>query len=118
VNSEKDRAAAAGQAAEDDHGRYGIGVAAEMVGTGIQNLRLYERRGLLEPTRTAGGTRLYSRNDVVRLSRITALLAEGLNLVGVAKVLLLQDELAEARREDRPRARSRATDQPGRSVSD
>jgi MerR family transcriptional regulator/heat shock protein HspR len=88
----------AAAADEDAHGRYGIGVAAEMVGTGVQNLRLYERRGLLEPTRTAGGTRLYSRDDVARLGRITALLAEGLNLVGVAKVLRLQDDLAEARR--------------------
>ncbi len=90
--------------AEDAHGRYGIGVAAEIVGTGIQNLRLYERRGLVEPSRTAGGTRLYSRDDVVRLGRITALLAEGLNLVGVAKVLRLQDELAEALRTRRSRA--------------
>jgi DNA-binding transcriptional MerR regulator len=70
-----------------------------MVGTGVQNLRLYERRGLLEPSRTPGGTRLYSRNDVVRLSRITELLAAGLNLVGVAMVLDLQDDLAEARSE-------------------
>jgi DNA-binding transcriptional MerR regulator len=78
---------------------FGITVTAEMVGTGVQNLRLYERRGLLEPSRTPGGTRLYSRNDVVRLSRITELLAAGLNLVGVAMVLDLQDDLAEARSE-------------------
>ena len=83
----------------DDRGVFGITVTAEMVGTGVQNLRLYERRGLLEPSRTPGGTRLYSRNDVVRLSRITKLLAAGLNLVGVAMVLDLQDDLAEARSE-------------------
>jgi MerR family transcriptional regulator/heat shock protein HspR len=99
VNSENVSSEPPAADAEDEHGRYGIGVAAEMVGTGIQNLRLYERRGLLEPTRTPGGTRLYSRNDVVRLGRITALLAEGLNLVGVDMVLRLQDDLAEARRE-------------------
>ena len=77
---------------------YGISVTAGLVGTGVQNLRLYERRGLLEPSRTDGGTRLYSRNDVVRLGRITELLEAGLNLAGVAMVLDLQDDLAEARR--------------------
>ncbi len=77
---------------------YGISVTAELVGTGVQNLRLYERRGLLTPSRTAGGTRLYSRDDVTRLGRITELLDAGLNLAGVAMVLDLQDDLAEARR--------------------
>ncbi|GAA1831078.1 MerR family transcriptional regulator [Microlunatus capsulatus] len=83
---------------EDARGVYGITVAAELVGTGVQNLRLYERRGLLTPGRTAGGTRLYSRDDVTRLGRITALLEAGLNLAGVAMVLDLQDDLADARR--------------------
>jgi MerR family transcriptional regulator/heat shock protein HspR len=85
--------------ADDDRGVYGISVTAEMVGTGVQNLRLYERRGLLEPSRTVGGTRLYSTNDVARLGRITALLGEGLNLAGIAMVLELQDDLAQARRD-------------------
>ncbi len=85
--------------AEDERGVYGISVAAGLVGTGVQNLRLYERRGLLEPSRTEGGTRLYSRNDVTRLNRITELLDAGLNLAGVAMVLDLQDDLAEARRQ-------------------
>jgi len=85
--------------AEDDRGVYGISVAAGLVGTGVQNLRLYERRGLLEPSRTEGGTRLYSRNDVSRLNRITEMLDAGLNLAGVAMVLDLQDDLAEARRQ-------------------
>jgi MerR family transcriptional regulator/heat shock protein HspR len=80
-----------------DQGVYGISVAAEMVGTGPQNLRLYERRGLLEPTRTAGGTRLYSRDDVARLRRILDLLAGGINLAGVALVLELQDDLGRLR---------------------
>jgi MerR family transcriptional regulator/heat shock protein HspR len=80
-----------------DQGVYGISVAAEMVGTGPQNLRLYERRGLLEPTRTAGGTRLYSRDDVARLRRILELLAGGINLAGVALVLELQDDLSRLR---------------------
>jgi len=84
---------------EDERGVYGISVAAGLVGTGVQNLRLYERRGLLEPSRTEGGTRLYSRNDVTRLHRITELLDAGLNLAGVAMVLDLQDDLAQARRQ-------------------
>lgn len=94
-----------GSASEEDaRGVYGISVTAELVGTGVQNLRLYERRGLLTPGRTAGGTRLYSRDDVARLGRITELLDAGLNLAGVAMVLDLQDDLAEARR---------AADDPG-----
>ena len=84
---------------EDARGVYGISVTAGLVGTGVQNLRLYERRGLLSPSRTEGGTRLYSRDDVTRLSRITELLDAGLNLAGVAMVLDLQDDLAQARRE-------------------
>jgi DNA-binding transcriptional MerR regulator len=93
------RSAAGSEGAhEDDRGVYGISVTAGLVGTGVQNLRLYERRGLLEPSRTDGGTRLYSRNDVVRLGRITTLLEAGLNLAGVAMVLDLQDDLADARR--------------------
>jgi MerR family transcriptional regulator, heat shock protein HspR len=59
----------------------------------IQNLRVYERRGLLTPDRTSGGSRLYSDDDVVRLERIRDLLAEGLNLVGIARVLELEDEV-------------------------
>ena len=58
----------------------------------VQNLRVYERRGLLAPDRTAGGTRLYSHDDVDRLHRIRDLLAEGLNLAGIARVLELEDE--------------------------
>jgi DNA-binding transcriptional MerR regulator len=74
----------------DDRGLYGIGVAAELVGTGVQNLRAYERHGLLAPSRTPGGTRLYSNNDLAALRRILRLLAKGLNLAGVAAVLELE----------------------------
>lgn len=59
----------------------------------IQNLRVYERRGLLEPDRTAGGTRLYSPDDIDRLHRIRELLADGLNLAGIARVLELEDRV-------------------------
>ena len=73
-----------------DQGVFGISVTADLVGTGVQNLRLYERKGLLEPSRSAGGTRLYSADDIDRLNRITDLLAAGLNLAGIAKVLALE----------------------------
>ncbi len=71
-------------------GVYGISVAAELVGMGVQTLRLYESRGLLEPDRTAGGTRRYSADDLDRLRRISDLLDAGLNLAGVAMVLDLE----------------------------
>lgn len=73
-------------------GVYGISVAADLAGTGVQNLRVYERRGLLLPTRSAGGTRLYSADDVQRLRRIIDLLAAGVNLAGIALILDLQDD--------------------------
>ena len=75
-----------------------ISVAAEMVGTGVQNLRAYERAGLVTPGRTAGGTRLYSSDDIERLQRVAALLQAGLNLAGIAMVLELEDENAGLRR--------------------
>lgn len=72
-------------------GVYAISVAAELAGVGIQSLRLYERKGLLTPSRSEGGTRRYSAEDVERLRRIAALIDDGLNLAGVAMVLDLQD---------------------------
>ena len=79
-------------------GIYGISVAADLVGTGVQNLRVYERRGLVEPARTDGGTRLYSDEDIERLRRIALLLGEGLNLAGIAMVLDLEADNARLRR--------------------
>jgi len=76
-------------------GVFAISVAAEMVAMEIQNLRVYERRGLLRPDRTAGGTRLYSADDIDTLHRIRDLLAEGLNLAGIARVLVLEDKIAD-----------------------
>lgn len=73
-------------------GVYGISAAAELVGTGVQNLRLYEARGLLTPERTSGGTRRYSDVDIARLRRVSVLLRAGLNLAGVEAVLRLEDE--------------------------
>ncbi len=86
-----------GPAPDGDRGVYGISVAAELVGTGVQNLRLYEARGLLEPARTDGGTRRYSPNDLDRLRRIGDLLAAGLNLAGIAMVLDLEQQNARLR---------------------
>ena len=75
-------------------GVFAISVAADMAEMNIQNLRVYERRGLLSPARAPGGGRRYSPADVDRLRRIGELLAEGLNLVGIAHVLELEDRVA------------------------
>ena len=77
---------------DPSRGVYGISVAAELVGMGVQNLRAYEAHGLLEPERTEGGTRRYSADDLDRLRRIGHLLDAGLNLAGIAMVMDLQDE--------------------------
>ena len=86
-------------APDGDRGVYGISVAADLVGMGVQNLRLYEARGLLEPERTDGGTRRYSANDLDRLRRIGDLLHAGLNLAGIGMVLDLEGENAQLRQE-------------------
>ena len=78
---------------------FAISVAADLVGTGVQNLRAYERRGLVTPQRTEGGTRLYAQVDIDRLKRITELLAAGLNLAGVESVFHLEGENARLRAE-------------------
>jgi DNA-binding transcriptional MerR regulator len=75
---------------DSERGRYGISAAADLVGMGVQNLRLYEARGLLEPDRTDGGTRRYSAHDLDRLRRIGDLLEAGLNLAGIGMVLDLE----------------------------
>jgi len=76
-------------------GVYGISVAAELSGIDPQTLRLYERRGLLTPARTDGGTRRYSDDDLDRLQRIADLVADGVNIAGIAQILPLQDRNAE-----------------------
>ena len=78
----------------DDRPRYMISIAAELVGMHPQTLRIYEQKGLVQPKRTAGNTRLYSDVDVERLQLIQQLTTEvGLNLAGVERVLRMQDEL-------------------------
>jgi len=84
---------------DETKGVFAISVAADMVSMQIQNLRVYERRGIITPSRTAGGTRLYSQEDITRLHRVRVLLAEGLNLAGVARVIDLEDEIRRLKRQ-------------------
>ena len=78
----------------DDRPRYMISVAAELVGMHPQTLRMYEQKGLVQPQRTAGNTRLYSEADLERLRLIQRLTGElGLNLAGVEAVLGLEEQL-------------------------
>ena len=78
--------------ADLDRGLFPISVAAELAGLHPQTLRIYEREGLLDPARSAGGTRRYSRRDIDRLAEICSLTADGLNMAGIRRVLELQDE--------------------------
>jgi MerR family transcriptional regulator/heat shock protein HspR len=78
----------------DDRPRYMISVAAELVGMHPQTLRMYEQKGLVQPKRTAGNTRLYSEADLERLRLIQKLTTQlGLNLAGVEAVLGLEEQL-------------------------
>jgi MerR family transcriptional regulator/heat shock protein HspR len=78
--------------ADQDRGLFSISVAAELAGLHPQTLRIYEREGLLDPARSAGGTRRYSQRDIDRLAQICALTADGLNLAGIRRVLQLLEE--------------------------
>jgi MerR family transcriptional regulator/heat shock protein HspR len=82
-----------------DRAVYVISVAAELAGVHPQTLRIYERKGLLEPARTGGGSRRYSERDLDRLRRISDLTEAGLNLEGVKRVIELQDEVDRLRDE-------------------
>src|SRR2546423_13190034 len=77
-----------------DRAVYVISVAAELAGVHPQTLRIYERKGLVEPARTGGGSRRYSERDLDRLKRIAELTNAGLNLEGVKRVMALEDEVA------------------------
>jgi MerR family transcriptional regulator/heat shock protein HspR len=78
---------------------YVISVAAELAGVHPQTLRIYERKGLVDPARTGGGSRRYSDDDIAQLRRIQDLTNEGLNLAGVKMVLALEAEVTRLRRE-------------------
>jgi MerR family transcriptional regulator/heat shock protein HspR len=75
-----------------------ISVAAELAGMHPQTLRIYERKGLIDPFRTPGGTRRYSQEDIERLQLIQELTSQGLNLEGVRRVLALQEENRQLKR--------------------
>jgi MerR family transcriptional regulator/heat shock protein HspR len=76
------------------HAVYVISVAAELAGVHPQTLRIYERRGLLQPARTNGGNRRYSNADIQRLMRISELTDAGMNLEGIRQVLELEAHVA------------------------
>jgi MerR family transcriptional regulator/heat shock protein HspR len=78
---------------------YVISVAAELAGVHPQTLRIYERKGLLDPARTEGGSRRYSEQDIAQLRRIQDLTTAGLNLEGARRVLELEAEVARLRAE-------------------
>jgi MerR family transcriptional regulator/heat shock protein HspR len=78
---------------------YVISVAAELAGVHPQTLRIYERKGLVDPARTGGGSRRYSDADIAILRRIQELTNQGLNLAGVKRVLELETQMAQLRTE-------------------
>ncbi len=87
---------------DEQHDRravYVISVAAELAGVHPQTLRIYERKGLVLPARTGGGSRRYSAADIAALQRIQELTDDGLNLAGVKRVIELEAELARLRLE-------------------
>jgi MerR family transcriptional regulator, heat shock protein HspR len=107
-----------GWAADPAQGLYSISVAAELAGLHPQTLRIYEREGLLDPGRSAGGTRRYSQNDITRLLEITALTSDGLNLAGIRRVLALQEETRQLQAEITRLKAIRRTVGPPASASD
>ena len=105
----------------EDRALYIISIAAELAGVHPQTLRIYERKGLLSPARTAGNTRRYSNRDIERLRMIQRLTQEhGVNLAGVKMIVDLENELERLRRQlqrmDREleRARRRTEEEAGR----
>jgi MerR family transcriptional regulator/heat shock protein HspR len=82
-----------------DRALYVISVAAELAGVHPQTLRIYERKGLVEPQRTVGRSRRYSDRDINRLQRIQELTTEGVSLAGVKRIIALEEELECARDE-------------------
>jgi len=88
-----------GRSRDGNQAVYVISVAAELTGMHPQTLRIYERKGLLDPSRTSGGSRRFSERDIDRLRRIQDLTATGLNLEGVRRVLQLEAEVTRLRAE-------------------
>ena len=82
---------------QEDRALYVISVAAELAGVHPQTLRIYERKGLVEPQRTVGRSRRYSDRDIRRLQRIQELTNEGVSLAGVKRIIALEEQLEDAR---------------------
>lgn len=82
-----------------DRAMYVISVAAQRAGMHPQTLRIYERRGLLQPARTRGGNRRYSDTDIARLRRIAELTAEGVSVEGIRRIMHLEAEVQRLRDE-------------------
>jgi MerR family transcriptional regulator/heat shock protein HspR len=82
---------------ENERAIFIISVAAELAGVHPQTLRVYERKGLVLPSRTSGNTRRYSQRDIERLRRIQELTNEGINLAGVLRIIELEREIEELR---------------------
>lgn len=96
---------------------YVISVAAELSGMHPQTLRIYERKGLLQPARTSGGSRRYSDADIALLQRISELTSEGMNLVGVKRVLELEYRVATLEAElTKHRSKSKTVDEAVRQA--
>ena len=94
---------------EPSRALYVISVAAELAGVHPQTLRIYERKGLVDPARTGGGSRRYSEDDIAQLRRIQDLTTDGLNLAGVKRVMELEGELRRLHQElDECRAQAKA----------
>jgi MerR family transcriptional regulator/heat shock protein HspR len=106
----------ANQESDRDRALYIISVAAELAGVHAQTLRIYERKGLIEPQRTQGGSRRYSERDIALLRRIQELTNEGVSLVGVRKILELEELLT--RTEARVRELDRALDDARRELAE
>jgi len=102
--------------ARETRALYIISVAAELAGVHAQTLRIYERKGLIEPQRTEGGSRRYSDRDIALLQRIQTLTNDGVSLAGVRKILGLEDQLARA--EARIQQLTNALDESRRECSD
>ena len=88
----------------DTRALYVISVAAELAGVHPQTLRIYERKGLVEPARTSGRSRRYSDEDIALLRRIQELTNEGISLVGVQRILALEAELRASRQREAEQA--------------
>ena len=97
MTKRREDAAAAATEAVAEQGVYGISLASELSGAAVQSLRLWERHGLLTPSRSDGGTRRYSAADLTRIARIVALVSEGVNIAGIGRILHLEDDNAALR---------------------